>query len=344
MSRQLRACGAAAALLVMASVGAEGQVVQVGSRVRVWAPSHFFGYFEGVYAGGTPDTAIVRNTERVHYLPIPAISALHVSQSTRRAGAKKGALWGGGIAAAIGLLYASDGVSSAVALLPSGLLVGAIGGAVTGGRAWTSVPPSALRGAPPAVVAQAPLVARDSVATRPPPASTNAPLPPGFLLDQMSAGARTGAIGAAVGLAVGGVGAAVAAAGASQDQGLNVLGGMIGGALLGYMVGAPIGVHSIQCDQIRSRAVRPCLHRLGDRIDRHRGLWPRVLRDGAAGCVYRPQPRTDGLARAQIVSETRLLNENPATAKAVAGFLFLQWAWEELNLRPHAYQACALTT
>ncbi len=21
-----------------------------------------------------------------------------------------------------------------------------------------------------------------------------------------------------------------------------------------------------------------------------------------------------------------------------------QWAWEELNLRPHAYQACALTT
>jgi len=22
----------------------------------------------------------------------------------------------------------------------------------------------------------------------------------------------------------------------------------------------------------------------------------------------------------------------------------LQWAWEELNLRPHAYQACALTT
>ncbi len=24
--------------------------------------------------------------------------------------------------------------------------------------------------------------------------------------------------------------------------------------------------------------------------------------------------------------------------------LLLLWAWEELNLRPHAYQACALTT
>jgi len=22
----------------------------------------------------------------------------------------------------------------------------------------------------------------------------------------------------------------------------------------------------------------------------------------------------------------------------------LQWAWDELNVRPHAYQACALTT
>ena len=26
------------------------------------------------------------------------------------------------------------------------------------------------------------------------------------------------------------------------------------------------------------------------------------------------------------------------------GDLIEQWAWEELNLRPHAYQACALTT
>ena len=34
----------------------------------------------------------------------------------------------------------------------------------------------------------------------------------------------------------------------------------------------------------------------------------------------------------------------PPECNSVRGFYLKEWAWEELNLRPHAYQACALTT
>ena len=37
--------------------------------------------------------------------------------------------------------------------------------------------------------------------------------------------------------------------------------------------------------------------------------------------------------------------EAPATSQMVTGArVFDRWAWVELNYRPHAYQACALTT
>jgi hypothetical protein len=39
-----------------------------------------------------------------------------------------------------------------------------------------------------------------------------------------------------------------------------------------------------------------------------------------------------------------LANENLSDSEVAEAKGFLQWAWEELNLRPHAYQACALTT
>jgi hypothetical protein len=39
-----------------------------------------------------------------------------------------------------------------------------------------------------------------------------------------------------------------------------------------------------------------------------------------------------------------LANENLSDSEVTEAKGFLQWAWEELNLRPHAYQACALTT
>ena len=34
----------------------------------------------------------------------------------------------------------------------------------------------------------------------------------------------------------------------------------------------------------------------------------------------------------------------PRSGKPLRGSAFLKWAWVELNYRPHAYQACALTT
>ena len=41
----------------------------------------------------------------------------------------------------------------------------------------------------------------------------------------------------------------------------------------------------------------------------------------------------------------RRLTENPAERrKPRRGMTFGKWAWVELNYRPHAYQACALTT
>ena len=42
--------------------------------------------------------------------------------------------------------------------------------------------------------------------------------------------------------------------------------------------------------------------------------------------------------------DTPLLRENPAQSrKTKRGSHFTKWAWEDLNFRPHAYQACALT-
>ena len=38
-------------------------------------------------------------------------------------------------------------------------------------------------------------------------------------------------------------------------------------------------------------------------------------------------------------------SKSPARSrKTKRGFALQQWAWVDLNYRPHAYQACALTT
>jgi hypothetical protein len=41
----------------------------------------------------------------------------------------------------------------------------------------------------------------------------------------------------------------------------------------------------------------------------------------------------------------RMVTHDKAPARiSLQGLCFLQWAWVESNYRPHAYQACALTT
>ena len=55
-------------------------------------------------------------------------------------------------------------------------------------------------------------------------------------------------------------------------------------------------------------------------------------------------------ARGVTTEATRHTQNGPIAGEAVGPFSVgavttaVQWAWEELNLRPHAYQACALTT
>ena len=72
--------------------------------------------------------------------------------------------------------------------------------------------------------------------------------------------------------------------------------------------------------------------------------WLRVCFGGGAG-----RNRTDDLLLAKqmlsqlsyspnrMISQRRLL-QGPVTP------LIRWWAWKDLNFRPHAYQACALTT
>ena len=44
-------------------------------------------------------------------------------------------------------------------------------------------------------------------------------------------------------------------------------------------------------------------------------------------------------------SPAKLVSTSPAHyVKELRFYKRIKWAWEDLNLRPHAYQACALTT
>ena len=61
--------------------------------------------------------------------------------------------------------------------------------------------------------------------------------PPGFVWEQMRAGARWGSIGALAGLLAG------SALVGQSDGELDALGYPIAGAMLGYLVGAPLGVY-----------------------------------------------------------------------------------------------------
>ena len=58
---------------------------------------------------------------------------------------------------------------------------------------------------------------------------------------------------------------------------------------------------------------------------------------GSLAMMALPSLRVDVSFRARVRSPG-----NHATG--YRGFCLAEWAWVELNYRPHAYQACALTT
>ena len=77
----------------------------------------------------------------------------------------------------------------------------------------------------------------------------------------------------------------------------------------------------------------------------YRSIFPHRLEDGGGG----ERVRTDGLLRAR-----QALSQLSYTPESIADLglqihhnskipMRLWWAWMELNHRPHAYQACALT-
>ncbi len=87
----------------------------------------------------------------------------------------------------------------------------------------------------------------------------------------------------------------------------------------------------------------------------HRGLLFVALACLLNSCAGTSGERTRPLSTSRdIITQEELAmqtvamqseTKSPATEVCpVRGFRLAQWAWEESNLRPHAYQACALTT
>ncbi|MBX3131783.1 MAG: hypothetical protein KF689_00180 [Gemmatimonadaceae bacterium] len=219
--------------------------VAAGATVRVTAPVHFPSRALGAYAGVRNDSLFVRESRETVAIPRDFITRIELQTRSARAGAIGGAWRGALIAGGIGLAYASDGPQSALALLPVGALVGAGVGAVRKGKTWTPVEPDAVFGARVVAAAPvpAPIVAPTIEAPLPDmsrPAGAPPPLPPGFVGEQIVAGARAGAVGAGIGL-LGGA-ALYAAAYQRPADGLGALGIPVVGALLGYVVAAPLGV------------------------------------------------------------------------------------------------------
>lgn len=140
------------ATLLVAST-AMAQVAHPGIGVRVRAPGVLFERFTGVYLGRSGDTLLLGNDERGPVrVPAAAVSELDLSKGTSRwQGALRGALWGGGIFLAIGVVGAladtstNTNRSSDIAyLVIGGAETGAIIGAIIGKRVWVRAQPAVL--------------------------------------------------------------------------------------------------------------------------------------------------------------------------------------------------------
>lgn len=98
-----------AGMCVLATAAqAQGRLLELqpGTKVRVTAPPLLGGRLEAVIGSRSADSlTFVRSGSNSLTLPISALETVQVSRGkSRLAGAKRGAIWGAGIGAALGLL------------------------------------------------------------------------------------------------------------------------------------------------------------------------------------------------------------------------------------------------
>lgn len=146
---------AMSAFMVLPGARAAAQVaeLQVGTRVRVRAPSAVAGRLTGVVLVRTNDSVTVSREDAMPIaIPLSALTSLEVSRGRSRGlGAAKGAMWGGGVMLLLGAGFSDrpckpnavadtcERVSAAENALyagVSGAMIGAIIGAAVGSERW----------------------------------------------------------------------------------------------------------------------------------------------------------------------------------------------------------------
>ncbi len=135
------------------SAGAQVAELQVGTRVRLRAPSTVAGRLTGVVLARSADSVTVSRVEALPItIPVSSLTSLEISRGKSRGlGASKGALWGGGVMLLMGAAFndrpcrsqeagvACERVSAAENALVagvSGAMVGAGIGAAVGAERW----------------------------------------------------------------------------------------------------------------------------------------------------------------------------------------------------------------
>ena len=122
--------------------------VQPGARVRVTAPGVLASRFEGTVIARTADSIVVASPQALQYrLAISTINEVAVSQGKSRSlGAKRGALWTGGIAAGLLTLailpdtMGTAGEKAGCIAFGTGVYagIGALVGMAIGAESWSS--------------------------------------------------------------------------------------------------------------------------------------------------------------------------------------------------------------
>ena len=126
------------ALLVPSILGAQLGELTVGQRVRLEAPGIFAGRFEGTILSRSTDTLVVARPGGVQQrVAVGSLTSAEVSRGkSRTLGAQRGALWGGGIAGALGLAIAIPASTSSDTTFNNVELAGFVAQMFLGGALW----------------------------------------------------------------------------------------------------------------------------------------------------------------------------------------------------------------
>jgi len=140
--------------LPLATLGAQVQELQPGTRVRVRAPSVLAGQVTGVVIARAGDSITVSRPEATPLaMPLSALTSLEISRGKSRSrGAGTGALWGGGIMLVLGIIPFADlpckdeqsgpdcerisQVENAAFSAVGGVMIGAAIGTAIGAERW----------------------------------------------------------------------------------------------------------------------------------------------------------------------------------------------------------------